>query len=98
MKIQNSLTWLIPLIGILTLFAVGILTIMLALVGVMVIWQTIMQVSGGIQFSTGELVGKIGSWIVMGGIAVWLSIAFLRNLPESEKELLPQRTQSPQGI
>ena len=55
----------------------AILTIMLALVGVMVIWQTIMQLNSGIQFSIGELIGKIGSWTIMGGIA------FLRHLSDS---------------
>jgi hypothetical protein len=61
----------------------GLLTIMLALVGAMVIGQTVMQLNLGLQFSTGELIGKVGSWILLGGIAVWLSIAFLRNLSDS---------------
>jgi hypothetical protein len=60
----------------------GVLTLMLALVGVMVIGQTVLQVSAGIQFSPGELIGKVVSWIILGGIAVWLSIAFLRSLAE----------------
>jgi hypothetical protein len=58
----------------------GFLTIMLALVGAMVIGQTIMQLNIGVELSPGQLVGKVGTWIIMGGIAVWLSIAFLRNL------------------
>jgi hypothetical protein len=58
----------------------GILTILLALVGAMVIGQTVMQWNLGLQFSTGQLIGKIGTWVIMGGIAVWLSVAFLRNL------------------
>lgn len=58
----------------------GILTILLALVGVMVIGQTIMQLNAGLQFSIGQLIGKVGTWIVLGGIAVWLAIAFLRTL------------------
>jgi hypothetical protein len=58
----------------------GILTIMLALVGVMVVAQTAMQLSAGIRFSPGELAGKVGSWILLGGIAVWLELVFLRNL------------------
>ena len=61
----------------------GVLTILLALVGVMVIAQTIMQLSIGVELSPGQLVGMVSTWIVMGGIAVWLSIVFLQNLPNS---------------
>ena len=61
----------------------SVLTMMLAEVGIMVVWQTIMQVNAGIQFSTGELIGKVGSWIIMGGFAIWLSILFLRNVSNS---------------
>jgi hypothetical protein len=61
----------------------AVLTIMLALIGLMVIWQTIVQVNAGIVFSPGELIGKVVSWIIMGLIAIGLSISFLRNLAES---------------
>jgi hypothetical protein len=61
----------------------GLLTIMLALIGAMVIGQTIMQFNLGLQFSTGQLIGKVGTWIVMGGIAIWLTIAFLNNLSDA---------------
>lgn len=58
----------------------GVLTILLALVGAMVIGQTVMQLNLGLLFSTGQLIGKVGTWIILGGIAVWLSINFLGNL------------------
>ena len=61
----------------------GILTIMLVLIGAMVISQTAMELNLGLQFSTGQLIGKVGTWIVMGGIAIWLAIAFLSNLSDS---------------
>jgi hypothetical protein len=61
----------------------GLLTILLALIGAMVIGQTIMQLNLGLQFSTGQLIGKVGTWIVMGGIAIWLTIAFLNNLSDA---------------
>jgi hypothetical protein len=61
----------------------GILTILLALVGAMVIAQTIMQLSIGVELSPGQLIGVVSTWIVMGGIAVWLSIVFLQNLSNS---------------
>jgi hypothetical protein len=70
----------------------GILTIMLALVGVMVIAQTVMQLNAGIQFSPGELVGKVGSWILLGGVAAWLGLVFLRSLPgaaERQSDSIP---------
>ena len=60
----------------------GLLTSMLGLIGAMVIAQTIVQVNLGLQFSTGQLIGKIGTWIVMGGIAIWLTIAFFGNLSD----------------
>jgi hypothetical protein len=70
----------------------GILTIMLAQVGAMVVLQTVMQLNAGIQFSTDELVGKFGSWILLGGFAVWLTIVFLRSLsdgPARQDGLVP---------
>jgi hypothetical protein len=48
-----------------------------------VIGQTLMQLNLGLQFSIGQLIGKVGTWIVMGGIAIWLTIAFLGNLADS---------------
>jgi hypothetical protein len=58
----------------------GVLAIMLAQVGVMVIWQTVVQLRAGIEFAPGELIGKVVSWIVMGALAIWLSAVFLRSL------------------
>lgn len=63
----------------------GILTILLALVGAMVIGQTAMQLKIGVELSPGQMVGMVGTWIIMGGIAVWLTITFLRNLSNSGK-------------
>ena len=61
----------------------GILTTLLALVGMMVVGQTVMQLNIGVDLSSGQLIGIVSSWIIMGGIAVWLSITFLRNLSNS---------------
>jgi hypothetical protein len=61
----------------------AVLTMMLALIGAMVIGQTVMQLTIGVQLSIGQMIGKVGTWIILGGIAVWLSIAFLRNLSNS---------------
>lgn len=62
----------------------GLLTIMLALIGAMVIGQTAMQLKIGVEPSPGQMVGMVGTWVIMGGIAVWLSFAFLRNLSNPE--------------
>ena len=61
----------------------GVLTILLTLIGTMVIGATVMQLRLGVEFSPGQMVGMIGTWILMGGIAVWLSTVFLRNLSNS---------------
>ena len=61
----------------------GVLTILLTLIGAMVIGATVMQLRLGVEFSPGQMVGMIGTWILMGGIAVWLSTVFLRNLSNS---------------
>lgn len=58
----------------------GILNILLAFVGAMVIGQTVMQLNIGVELSPGQLIGVVSSWIIMGGIAIWLSIIFLSNL------------------
>lgn len=73
----------------------SVLTMMLALIGVLVIFQTIMQYNAGLRFSPGVLIGMVGSWIVMGGFAVWLTmIAFhsflnLRRHPLQPKNIQP---------
>ena len=65
----------------------AVLTIMLALVGVMVVFQTVMQLSAGIQLSNGELFGKVGTWLIMGGIAIGFTVVFLRSIRESGGDL-----------
>jgi hypothetical protein len=57
-----------------------VLAIMLALVGLMVIGQTIMQVRTGVIFTPGILVGMVGSWVVMGAAAVGLTAIVFRSV------------------
>jgi hypothetical protein len=59
-----------------------VLLILCTLIGVAVIGQTVFQVSAGISFSPGQFIGLIGSWILMGAAAVFLLVAFLRNISE----------------
>lgn len=54
--------------------------ILCALVGVMVISQTINQTLVGISFPIGVYIGMIGSWVVMGVFAIGLTFSFFRNL------------------
>jgi len=63
----------------------GLLTMMLAQIGAMVIGQTAMQLKIGVELSPGQIIGMVATWIVMGGIAVLLSVTFLRNLSNSAK-------------
>ena len=68
----------------------GLLTILLALVGAMVVAQTVMQLRLGIQFSIGQLIGKVATWLILGGIAVWLTTTFLRSLSSAAPVHRPQ--------
>ena len=47
--------------------------------GLTVIAATISQTLEGIIFPVGVYVGMIGSWVVMGAFAFWLTIQFFRN-------------------
>lgn len=53
---------------------------LLALMGCIVIAQTVFQMNAGVTFSTGQLIAMIGSWIVMGTIAVWFVVKILGNV------------------
>lgn len=54
----------------------------LALMGFIVIGQTVFQIVAGVIFSTGQLIGMIGSWLVMGSIAIGFVVNMLRNISE----------------
>lgn len=56
-----------------------VLMILCTLVGAAVIGQTIFQLNAGISFSPGQFIGLIGSWVVMGIIAIVLTTAFFKN-------------------
>jgi hypothetical protein len=59
-----------------------VLLYLLALMGFIVIIQTIFQIKAGIVFSTGQFIGMIGSWVIMGSIAIGFVLKMLRNLAE----------------
>ena len=73
----------------------GVMTLLLALVGAMVIGQTVMQLNLGLQFTPGQLMGMVVTWIILGGIAIWLTIVFLRNLSDATiQQRIDQRTRN----
>ncbi|MCS6992815.1 MAG: hypothetical protein NZP74_03180 [Anaerolineales bacterium] len=51
-----------------------------ALVGVVVIGQSISQALSGLVFPIPVYIGMVGSWVVMGGFALGLTRSFFRNL------------------
>jgi hypothetical protein len=53
---------------------------LLALMGFIVMGQTAFQIRAGIVFSTGQFIGMIGSWVVMGSIAIGFVVNMLRKL------------------
>ena len=61
----------------------AVMLVLLASVGVDVIAATAVQYSVGIMFGAGQLIGFIGSWIVLGGIAIAFTAVLLRSLPAS---------------
>jgi hypothetical protein len=52
------------------------------LIGMCVISQTVMQTRLGIVFSMGQMIGIVGSWVLLAGFAVWSAVSMWRNLKE----------------
>lgn len=59
------------------------LLILCTLIGVVVIGQTISQALAGIFFPIGVYVGMVGSWIVMGAVAIGLTMSYFRHLADA---------------
>lgn len=70
------------------------LLILCTLIGVVVIAQTVFQTLAGITLPIGVYIGMVGSWIVMGAFAIWLTLAFFRSLaePATEQPVIVQTT------
>ncbi len=56
------------------------LMIFCALIGVVVIGQTVSQTLAGLVFPMGVYIGMIGSWVIMGAFAIGLTVSFFHNL------------------
>jgi hypothetical protein len=52
------------------------------LIGLCVISQTVMQLRAGVAFSTGQLIGMIGSWVLLAGFATWTVISMAQHIKE----------------
>lgn len=59
-----------PLLGIIVILAPAIAA------------STVSQLSAGVSFSTGEIVGPIAGFTILGVLAIWFLIGLLRNLHE----------------
>ena len=59
-----------------------VMLILNALIGIVVIGQTVFQTRAGIVFAPPQLIGLIGSWIVLAFFAIWLVVALLRSISE----------------
>ena len=59
-----------------------VMLVLCALIGLVVIGQSIFQLKAGIQFNPGQLIGLIGSWVVMGAIAIALTVSFFFHLTD----------------
>jgi hypothetical protein len=59
-----------------------VMLMLLAAVGVGVVTQTLVQLSLGISYNTGQLIGLIGSWFVLGLFAIGFSVSTLRGLSD----------------
>jgi hypothetical protein len=60
----------------------GVLSIMLVLVATMVVGQTVMQLNAGVPLTPGEIIGKSASFVVMGAVALWLTVVLLRDISD----------------
>ena len=50
----------------------------------MVIGQTVMQLRAGVPLTPGEIIGKSASFVVMGAVAIWLTIVLLRSISQRQ--------------
>ena len=62
-----------------------VLLTLLSGVGAIVIFQTIMQSSLGIQLELGQLFGLVISFVILGGFALALNVRFLRHVEDNNK-------------
>jgi hypothetical protein len=59
-----------------------VLLILNAIIGVIVVAQTVAQALAGITLSIGQYIGFVGSFVVMSLFALWFTIQFFRNITD----------------
>lgn len=64
-------------------FAFPLLTLN-SLIGIVVMGQTVSQIHAGIVFSTGQLIGIVGSWLILAGFAIWMAVLLYRNISDTK--------------
>lgn len=62
------------------------LLLLCAMIGAIVVGQTLMQLSAGVAFAPGQLIGMVGSWVILSGFAAALTLAYFRNISEAAPE------------
>lgn len=56
------------------------LLVIIILLAPQIILSTIFQRTAGVPFTTGEMVGPVAGFVVLGFIATWLLVSLLRDL------------------
>ena len=52
------------------------------LIGLVVIGQTVFQRMVGIYLPIGQIIGMVGSFVILSLFALWLSVRYFRNLTD----------------
>jgi hypothetical protein len=58
----------------------GIILIMLVMVGIMVIFQTIIPIRGGINMPLGAIITKVGIFVILALVAIYYEIKLFKNI------------------
>ena len=67
------------------LIALPLLVLVAMLLPVIAV-QTVFQVNAGVALTSGEIIGPIAGFVILGGLAVWILILILRRVPSDVGE------------
>jgi hypothetical protein len=62
-----------------------IMLVLLAVTGLAVVGQTVAQISAGIVFAPGTLIGMVGSWVILALFAIWFAARLLYSFSNQQK-------------
>jgi hypothetical protein len=77
--VSGVLVWRGAPLGYLLAFSLLVLEVLLA---PMIALQTLFQLEAGVTFTTGEIVGPIGGFVVIALVAVWFLTSLLRHIDD----------------